>query len=245
MSTSKPDFDLKSLTSEIGDTFRAAVSDVSADYIFNTAIEFRRRVLSESKDFFRFIADFINGGREDSPFKDEGIYWTPLLEDTRAEKARYFRKFGRKNDADENLNYFYSYRGNLERSLRSSSFSMKEFFPYFVMTLHIVRTTSDGRHDNATDMHQADVRIKSRINKLLKDATDVSFYFVFGTKLTSRTWKMILNQLSDKMAYEKFFETGRTNLPNENSRSLLRPALNRYFRKYMAPILEDMKTLEV
>lgn len=236
MSTSKADFDLNSLTFEIGDTFRAAVSDVSADYIFNSAIEFRRRFLSESNNFFRFIADLINGGRENSPFED--VTWKPLLKDTKVDKARYFRKIGRRGN--KRKNYFYSRSGELERSLRSSSFSMKEFFLYFVMTLHIVRTTSDGTHDNATDMHQNDVRIKSRINKLLKGATNVSFYFVFGTKLSSRTWGIMLNRLSDTMAYEKFFETGKRNLPNENSRSLLRPALNYYFRKYITPILETM-----
>ena len=237
MSTSKTDFDLRSLTSEIGDTFRAAVSDVSADYIFNTAIEFRRLGLSKMTKFFRYVADLINGGREDSPFED--VTWKPLLKKTKIEKARYFRKTGRRGN--KRKNYFYSRSGALEGSMRQSVFFMEDFFHNFVMTLHIVRTTPSGRvADNLTDMHQKEARIKSRINYLLKDATDVSFYFVFGTKLTSRQWRDILAQLSDRKAYEKFFETGKTNLPNENSRSLLRPALNHYFREYITPILETM-----
>ena len=205
-------------------SIKDAIAEERVEYIYGKIEDFRKEFFNALEDFFKYVGEIINhGALESSPFSGEK--WLPLAFKTMKEKRRYFHD----GEGEDNLRFhFYSRKGNLERALRSGIFHASRFPYYFLMSLHIVH---DGR-DNSINLNQKDERrIKPRILNLVKDAKDVSFYFKFAGGLTSAQWKSLLSSLSDEMAYAKFFETGKMSFPNETTRPLLRPALNRYLRK--------------
>jgi hypothetical protein len=214
-----------STSNDIFDTdIKEAIAEERVEYIYGKIEDFRKEFFDALEDFFKYVGEIINhGALERSPFSEEK--WLPLTFKTRKEKRRFFHDG---EDEDNLRSHFYSRKGTLERALRSGVFQASRFPGYFLTTLHIVH---DGK-ENFTNINlYNEKRLKARIKNLIKDAKDVSFYFKFAGSLRSVDWKELLSGLSDENAYAKFFETGKMSLPNEVTRPLLRPALNRYLRK--------------
>lgn len=197
--------------------------------IYDKTLEVRKAVYEQMLLFFKYVGGLITKKLNAAPREirsDLDDAWIPLSRGMRRRKAKERRKHI--NDADL-PNNFYFYTGKLKGALGRSVFFPEDWNKYLNLRLNL---ESEKGATTSVGLHQKDSVIQYRIRMFLKNNTNVSFRFTLKPILSTKDWIELLQHVDDTDAVNKFFGgSGKMNMPNESSRSLLRPALNHYLRK--------------